>query len=208
MDIDLTYLPVADRATSIKDIDETLDRISASINTRGRLTARRIAGGSNSETRILVRDGPAQIKIETSPVARGTVLPPVQMRVSKSVEDSFGFTEALIVSFEDLFAGKLTAALDRQHPRDLFDVKLLYENEGLTDRLFQVFLGYAAGSSRPLHELLNPHLVEIDTAFDREFSGMTAEWVTAEELGAVRTRLIADVQSRLRNEAASFLKSL
>jgi hypothetical protein len=32
----------------------------------------------------------------------------------------------------DLYGGKLCAALDRQHPRDLFDVGLLLRNEGIT----------------------------------------------------------------------------
>ena len=64
---------------------------------------------------------------------RGVVFDPKVMRVSLSVEEAFGFVEARIVSFEDLFGGKLHAALDRQHPRDLYDVRLLYENEGLTD---------------------------------------------------------------------------
>ena len=41
----------------------------------------------------------------------------------EAVEEAFGFAETSVVSFEDLFAGKLVAALDRQHPRDLFDVR-------------------------------------------------------------------------------------
>ena len=38
-----------------------------------------------------------------------------------------------VLSFEDLFAGKMIAALDRQNPRDLFDIHGLLTNEGLTD---------------------------------------------------------------------------
>lgn len=51
------------------------------------------------------------------------------------------------MAFEDLYGGKLHAALDRRHPRDLFDVRLLYQNEGLTDDLFRVFMVYVASSA-------------------------------------------------------------
>ena len=70
-------------------------------------------------------------------MTRGVVFEPGIRRVSPTVEDEFGFAETRLVAFEDLYAGKLHAALDRQHPRDLLDVKLLYENEGITDDLFK-----------------------------------------------------------------------
>lgn len=36
-----------------------------------------------------------------------------------------------VVLLPDLYGDKLCAALDRQHPRDLFDVKLLLDQDGL-----------------------------------------------------------------------------
>lgn len=83
-----------------------------------------------------------QIKIELSPVLRGTVYEPKVMQVSEAVEDEFGFSEMSVVNFADLYAGKICAALDRQHPRDLFDVKQLLDNEGLTDDLRKALLVY------------------------------------------------------------------
>lgn len=134
VDIDLTFLPVKDRAESLKEIDLTLERIRATIEAKvPRARAQRIAGGGGGQTRVLARRGAAEVKIETSPVTRGVVNEPTKRSVTAAVEDRFGFAETLVVSFEDLFGGKLHAALDRQHPRDLYDVKLLYENEGLTD---------------------------------------------------------------------------
>jgi len=209
VDIDLTYLPISDRAASLTDIDQSLGRIETAMAQRpSEFTVTRIAGGGGGETRLQVQGESAVIKIETSPVTRGTVLPPTIMRVTERVEEEFGFAEVQIVSFEDLFGGKLRAALDRQHPRDLFDVKLLYDNEGLTDALFRVFLVYVASSNRPLHELLNPHLLDLSDMYDREFVGMTSLDVGRHELEAVRKQLIADVQSRLSGFAADFLRSL
>jgi len=83
-----------------------------------------------------------------------------------------------VVAFEDLFGGKMHAAVDRQHPRDLFDMKLLYENEGMTDPLFRTFLIYVASSGRPPHELLKPSRAEIGHAFHQEFHGMMTERIS------------------------------
>src|SRR3546814_8669174 len=82
----------------------------------------------------------------------------------------------------DLYAGKIAAALDRQHPRDLFDILHLYENEGITDDLFRAFLVYLVSHNRPAHELLAPHLLDLEDCYFGEFSGMTVEPVPLEAL--------------------------
>ena len=160
------------------------------------------------ETRIIVSDGPTRIKLETSPVARGAVYPARRMVVSETVMEQFGFVETNVLAFEDLYGGKLHAALDRQHPRDIFDVKLLYENEGLTDDLFRTFMVYVASSGRPMHELLAPAAPFRMDLYDEEFVGMTREAVPWAALVEVRRRLHADIGSRLKCNIAAFLLSL
>ena len=141
VDIDLTYLPLGDREISLQDIDETLDRIMSAIaECNPAVRVERVSGGGNTDTRVMVRENRSQIKIETSPVTRGALHPPIIMTASNAVTDRFGFVEMNVLAFEDLYGGKLHATLDRQHPRDLFDVKLLYENEGVTDQLFRAFM--------------------------------------------------------------------
>ena len=209
IDIDLAYLPVTDRETALNDIDATLGRITETIANRNpRAQVRRIAGGGDSDTRILVSTGQAQVKIETSAVTRGTVYPPMTMMVSDVVTEHFGFAEMNILAFEDLYGGKLHAALDRQHPRDLFDVMILYENEGLTEDLFRVFMVYVASSSRPMHELLTPPTRFKEELYDGEFVGMTREAVTKEALIATQTHLYADIQEHLSGNTVDFLLSL
>ena len=132
-----------------------------------------------------------RIKIETSPVT-----------------DRFGFVEMNVLASEDLYGGKLYTALDRQHPRDLFDVKLLYENEGVTDELFRPFMVYVASSSRPIHEWLAPSAEFDDALYDEEFMGMTRETVTRDSLIVTRARLHADIRERLVGDIAAFLLSL
>lgn len=209
VDIDLTYLPIEDRQTSLAAIDAALDRIRIALKAEFRdLAVERIKGGDANETRLLIRRGFTAVKVEISPVMRGTIYPAALKRIAASVEDRFGFAEMNVVSFDDLYGGKLHAAVDRQHPRDLFDVKILYENEGLTESLFHAFLVYIACSGRPMHELLRPNLIEIDTVFRDHFEGMTAEPVTIDTLKATRTKLIDDISARLDNRAAQFLLSL
>lgn len=207
VDIDLTYLPVQDRDTSLAGINAAMDRI-AERGSIGPIRASRIAGGGGGATRVLFQRGAATVKVETSPVTRGVVFEPGRLRVSPAVEDAFGFAETAVVSFEDLYGGKIVAALDRQHPRDLFDIKQLYENEGLTDDLFRAFLIYLASSGRPPHELLDPNLRDLETVFAKEFDGMTVLPVTVGELEAARDILIQDIRGRLSGRTAEYLIGL
>jgi predicted nucleotidyltransferase component of viral defense system len=131
VDIDLTYLPVAPRPESLAAIDAALKRIEGRIKEG-------IAGCHISEsktegtvTKISVRTQ-VQTKIEVTPVIRGCVYEAEKRGVSAAVEDAFGFAEIQVVSLPDLYGGKIVAALDRQHPRDLFDVRDLLANEGIT----------------------------------------------------------------------------
>ena len=167
-----------------------------------------VALGGNADTRIMVSDGQAQIKIETSPVTRGAVYPARTMITSEAVTEQFGFVETTVLAFEDLYGGKLHAALDRQHPRDLFDVMLLYENEGLTADLFRTFMVYVASSGRPMHELLAPAAPLRENQFCEEFVGMTRHPVSWDALIETRRRLHADIGSRLNGDVAAFLLSL
>ena len=209
IDIDLTYLPIQGRDISLENIDRALERIMQAIARRHpHAQVQRIAGGGKNDTRILVRTNQVQVKIETSAVTRGAVYQPTMMAVSDAVTEHFGFAEMNVLAFEDLYGGKLHATLDRQHPRDLFDVKVLYENEGLTEDLFRVFMIYVASSGRPMHELLTPPARFKEELYDGEFMGMTREVVTKEALIATQTHLYADIQKHLSGDIATFLLTL
>lgn len=130
------------------------------------------------------------------------------MPISDVVTEQFGFAEMQVLAFEDLFGGKLHATVDRQHPRDLFDVKLLYENEGMSTALFRTFLIYVASSGRPTHELLRPSQQPLEERFVGEFEGMTAEPVTVAELQDARAQLFADLLTSLDDAAMRFLLTL
>jgi len=206
VDIDLVYLPIEDRETSLIGIRSALSRIAERIRKAipdGVVTDSANAGG----TLVLVRQRNAQIKIEVTPVLRGTVYPTELKTVRPIVEEQFGFAEIQVVSFADLYAGKLVAALDRQHPRDLFDVQHLLANEGIDDALYQAFLAYILSHNRPTHELLQPRLKDIRRTFETEFVGMTVRETSLEMLLATRKQLVAEIRSRLDETSKVFLRS-
>jgi predicted nucleotidyltransferase component of viral defense system len=94
----------------------------------------------------------------------------------------FGYGEIQVVSFADLYGGKIVAALDRQHPRDLFDVRDLLANEGISDELRSAFVVYLVSANRPFAELLAPTRMDVAREFARGFDGMTDTRVTIDDL--------------------------
>jgi hypothetical protein len=207
VDIDLTYLPVGERAASLAAIDAAMKHIAANIKASikgASITDGKIEG---TVTKLLVRAEGVQIKIEVTPVLRGCVYEPEVRAVSEAVEDAFGFAEIQVVSFADLYGGKAVAALDRQHPRDLFDVRDLLANEGIDDALRRAFVVYMLSHDRPMSEVLAPTRKNISEEFMRGFQGMTDEPVTLSELTAAREVLINELVGNMPTAHRRFLLS-
>jgi len=195
IDIDLTYLPVADRVASLSDISAAMKRIGERLSSA--FPECRVNEGSlareNAVNKIFVQTRDAQVKVEVTPVLRGCVYEPEVQSVSPRVEDQFGYAAVQVVSFADLYAGKIVAALDRQHPRDLFDVRDLLANEGIDDDLRTAFIVYLLSHNRPFAEVLAPTRKDISQEFARGFDGMTETPITLDELIETREQLIEDI---------------
>lgn len=205
VDIDLVFLPIAERKESLASVKAGLERIAARVDKRPGLRAKPPSGDG---TKIEVTDGAARVLIEANPVIRGTVFEAELRTVSPRVEEQFGFAEMQVVSMADLYAGKIAAALDRQHPRDLFDIHYLFETDGISDDLFSAFLVYLISHNRPPQELLAPHLHELTSIYENDFVGMTVEEVPLATLEAVRERLVGEILQRARSDhAREFLLS-
>lgn len=207
VDLDLTYLPIQPREEAIRGIEAGLARITDNIMTsiRGAQVAAQRSAEGHIE-RLNVQAG-AAIKIEVTPVMRGVVYEPALMRVRDAVEEKYGFAETWVVSQPDLYAGKIVAALDRQHPRDLYDVKLLLENEGVSDDLRQAFIAYLLSSARALNTILAPRRRDLARKYDQEFVGMTADDTPLRTLLDVREKLIAIMVGGMPEEHRRFLIS-
>ena len=208
VDIDLVYLPVLDREESLKGIKAALDDIAKSVLAYipQSKVSKSYEDKNDALRLVVIRDG-VLIKIELSPVLRGTVFEPALLQVCEAVEDELGFAEISVVSFADLYAGKICAALDRQHPRDLFDVTLLLDNEGLTSALRKALLVYLISHPRPIAELLQPHLKDISGIYEGEFRNMADVDVPLAELLAVRRQLIDLINGKITQEEKEFLLS-
>ncbi|MCK4870410.1 MAG: nucleotidyl transferase AbiEii/AbiGii toxin family protein [Gammaproteobacteria bacterium] len=211
VDIDLTYLPIEDRAVSLNGIASALSTIKSKIESKDgiKVLEKRLVKSKRLAKLLVVRDE-VMIKVEPNEVLRGTVFPAVVKNLVPKAEQIFDISVSNVpmLSPEDLYAGKFCAALSRQHPRDIFDVKILFENGGITDQIRQAFVVYLASGSRPISELLQPNLLDQEQLFQQEFLGMTNVVINYAEFVAVRERLIAEINKSLSENERRFLLSV
>src|SRR5260370_40740263 len=137
VDIDLTYLPVEDRPTTIQHIAEALTRIKANLekNIPGVAVALKQNIG-----KLLIATKEASVKLEVNLVGRGTYAQPELMTLCGKAQSEYDvFCAIAVVPIGQLYGGKICAALDRQHPRDFFDVKYLLANDDFSEVIKKCF---------------------------------------------------------------------
>lgn len=209
VDIDVVYRPwdVA-RDEALGAINSELAAITqrvAPLDVQTRL----IRGNDLSDTKLIIGNDTSQVKIEVNVVFRGTVLPiehrPLSARTSEMFSVEFA---APTLARDELYAGKLVAALDRQHPRDLFDVWQLYESGGVSDDMVECFVIYLAGHNRPPHEVLFGNDKDISAEYERAFVGMTEVDCSLEMLLKARARLRQELPQRMTAHHKQFLSGL
>lgn len=210
VDIDLTYLPISPREEALADISRSLKEVAAQV--RKVLDAKvdeQTLKGTDYTVKMTVRHAETTIKIEPNLVLRGSVYPTNQAKLCKRAESEFELsTSTKVLSVADIYGGKICAALDRQHPRDFFDIKLLLDNEGLTDEIRRAFVVYLASHDRPMNELLKPKWKDIKSVFEKEFQGMTLEPVDLKDLVGTRDELLRLIHKGLTDAEKKFLMLL
>ncbi|KUG23046.1 ync [hydrocarbon metagenome] len=209
VDIDLTYIPIDERETAITSIHSTLENIAGDIERlipNSAVIPRRV--GKNIIS-IYVRVDKCNVKIEPNPVLRGTIYEPVKMTVTPRVQEMFELTaESKVLDIADIYGGKICAALDRQHPRDLFDIKLLLDNEGITSKIRKSFIVHLISHDRPMAELLNPNYQDIRKVFENEFDGMAFIDISLQELEEARDKLILEIRKGMTDQEKQFILSV
>lgn len=208
VDLDLVFpdhtLP---RGQALAKINEALQQAAARLNRHGFQT--HAPAAEVGETKLLVRRGGIEVKVEVNFVLRGTVRPIVRQSLTPTARDVLmADLDIPVVSLDDVYGGKLVAALDRQHPRDLFDVMQLFAYEGITPGIRRAFVVYLACHNRPVHEVLFPALRDISDDHTNNFQGMTIEPVALESLLATRQRMVTELQQGLDANERRFLLSL
>lgn len=209
VDIDLAWLPVRDFDTDAGQITEALTALAHRLAAPPMQLQVRTSAGAATITRLVASRGRAQVQIETTPVMRGTVHPVRRMDLRPGVEREFGSAQVQVLDFADLYGGKLAAALSRQHPRDIFDIGVLMDTNGMDAALFRTFLVYLTASPKPAAEMLAPgepkYFAEV---YESQFRGMTREPVSLQWLLDMRTRLLAELPRLVDDDAAGFLLSV
>lgn len=206
VDIDLTYLSIEDRATTLKNIDAALLRVKERVQD---LLPRAQILYKADTAKLVVRHDGEEIKIEVNLVGRGTLTPPTRMILCDTAQEMFDRSPVIqVVPVGQIYGGKLCAALDRQHPRDLFDVKILMENEGFSEDIRKGFLLCLLCSDRPINEVLMPNFQDQRKAMENQFIGMTDVPFTYEDFECTREHLVKTVNQCLTETDKKFLLSV
>ncbi len=209
VDIDVVFTAhQTPREAALAEISAELAAIQQRLNARG-LKTEITSTKTGDETKILVRRARIEVKIEINHVFRGTLLPVETRSLTETASDLF--TTALSVptlAVSELYGSKLVAAMDRQHPRDLFDVHGMFNRFGLTQEIVECFVGYIAGHNRPVHEVLGSRDIDLARPFENEFAGMEREPVSLRVLEDARVRLRRELAAALTADHKRFLVGL
>ena len=205
VDIDLQYIHVSDRETAFANINNALDQIAESLKKVGIKSV--VRENEYKIRKMICSNENATIKIKPNYVIRGCIKPTQFMQTSQKVQEIYGFAAIDVLSFSELYGGKICAALDRQHPRDLFDIKLLLENEGVNQQVKEGFFVALLGHNRPPYEILKPNIRNQEMTLEKEFSGMTEKSFSYEEHVETLRRLIDMVNAIFTEQDKQFFMS-
>lgn len=209
VDADLTYLPLKPRREALQEIHETLRSLKEGVEQR--VPGSRVQASRNGDyvVKLFISTGDATIKVEPNLILRGSVDAPQGRDLSPAAQEHFEvFVSVQTLSTADLYGGKLCASLDRQHPRDLFDVKLLLDDKGISPEIRRAFVVYLAEHNRPMSELLGPTLRDIKRLYREQFIGMTRVEVLLDDLVRVQRSLANTLVRALDDDEREFLLSM
>lgn len=209
VDIDVVFIPHAlKRIDALKTIADELASAQSKLQKMGYEAALR-KNQDGTEAKMFVRSQQAEVKVEVNFVFRGTVLPPQRRSLTPSAQNLFAANiQVPVLDNAELYGSKLVAALDRQHPRDLFDVQLMLARHGWEEPLLDCFVVYLAGHNRPTHEVLFPKEKQLEAIFAAEFDGMTRTPVSLASLLETRRRMLAELPRALLPRQRDFLMSM
>ena len=209
VDIDLVYTDhTTPRTAALKAISGGLNQTRKRLVEFG-MDAQVAATNKGDEIKLFIQRGTILVKVEVNHVFRGTVLPVETHAFNAEARRVFTTDlSAPILAPAELYGSKLVAAMDRQHPRDIFDVQGLYNTTGLTADVIECFVCYLAGHNRPVHEVLFSNDLNLAPAFENEFVGMTQGPIDLAELQKVRAKLKRELPAKLTAKQRQFLIGL
>lgn len=212
VDIDLTYRKITNRAESIRDISNELKILSDKINNSdfAKSEVTHFNFDKSINNKIVISSDIANIIVEPNFTIRGSVYGDSFIPMNQGAAELLGLEKdikATVMSFEDVYAGKICAALDRQHPRDLYDARLLLATEGISEKTKDAFLIYVSFNNRTISELLNPNRIDQSSLFNNMFSTTTTSDFSYADFEATREKLIKTVHEIITEKDIGFLTS-
>ena len=193
VDIDVTYIPIENRQQSLASINQKLLEVKKNIE---KTIPGVVVKHKPDVWKLLCTLGDATVKIEVNATKRGIIGDVVELPLCEKARNEFSMgCKARTVSFSQLYGGKITAALSRQHPRDLFDCK--YMELQSFDDVKNGFMLCLLGSDKPIIESLQPHDTDQTEALENQFQGMTETPFGYEDYLESRTALLSLVNGGL-----------
>ena len=203
VDIDVTYIPIENRQQSLASINQKLLEVKKNIE---KTIPGVVVKHKPDVWKLLCTLGDANVKIEVNATKRGIIGDVVELPLCEKARNEFSMgCKARTVSFSQLYGGKITAALSRQHPRDLFDCK--YMELQSFDDVKNGFMLCLLGSDKPIIESLQPHDIDQTEALENQFQGMTETPFGYEDYLESRTALLSLVNGGLTITDKEFLLS-
>ena len=194
VDIDLSYILFDKRDKAYENINISLLNIADNLN---RIGIKSILTGQENK-KLICSDSLTTIKIEPNYVIRGFIYEPQEMETCEIVSSKFGYAKIKVVSKKELYGGKICAALDRQHPRDLFDIKEILDNKELDEEIIKGFVIMLLGHDRTFHDLLNPNISDKQDVLEKDFVGMTDKNFTYKDHIETLKSLINIIRNNIR----------
>jgi Nucleotidyl transferase AbiEii toxin, Type IV TA system len=209
IDLDLVFVDHRpDRQAALQAIAQELAKVQSALAGKG-YRAHLPANAEGDDVKLVVSNDTAQVKVEVNVVFRGTALPVETRPLVATAQDLFTTDLAVpVLATAELYGSKLVAAMDRQHPRDIFDVMHMLDQFGWQPPVVDCFVAYLAGHNRPVHEVLFPKAKPLEPAFTNEFAGMTRDVVELDTLVHFQARLLQELHRQLTPAHRDFLLTL
>ena len=205
VDIDLVYLPISDRDEAFQDISANLTIIKDELE-----KILRIKVVLTDNAKLVCSKGGTIVKVEVNTIIRGSLFDVVELDVIDAVQDNFGkFTSMAVLDKSEIYGGKICAALDRQHPRDIFDVsKILDEGKGnFNETIKEAFMFYLLSHNRPINEILFSRINDKKADFKNQFEGMAKEKFDYEDFIKISKLLREKISNLFSDNDKKFILS-
>jgi predicted nucleotidyltransferase component of viral defense system len=209
VDIDLTFVPFSNsRNKDLSKIRQSLESVKNRLKVSFPNIRFEDEKRAEEELKLLCIKENATVKVEVNQINRGLIADSCTKILCGRAEEEFNrFCEIKTVSVGQLWGGKINAALERQHPRDIFDIKNMLQKIGFTEEIKQGFLFFLLCGKRPVDEVLNPNFINQRVIFGSQFSEMTNHEFTYREFEKIREDFVLLINNSLTYSEKDFLLS-